>query len=168
MSSTISTLYIFEWKCGRAGSAPTRPTYASVSPNRGYAVERRHFDVEKAARREIEELVVVSDAVGSGDDAVPRVVDRLSVEQVQSRSQREFGRDMKRAMKFRAIPSKSTWKRGNGETSEASVEIVHGEGDVGVEAERGGGELARVAPAAEVAHDDAVCMRREGSGRYRG
>ena len=87
MSSTISTLYIFEWKCGRAGSAPTRPTYASVSPNRGYAVERRHFDVEKAARREIEELVVVSDAVGSGDDAVPRVVDRLSVEQVQSRSQ---------------------------------------------------------------------------------
>ena len=41
------------------------------------------------------------------------------------------------------------------------MEIVHGEGDVGVEAERGGGELARVAPAAEVAHDDAVCRRRD-------
>lgn len=53
---------------------------------------------------------------------------------------------MKRAMKFRANPSKSTWKRGNVETSQASVEIVHGEREVGVEAEGGGGELAGVAP----------------------
>ena len=59
-------------------------------------------------------------------------------------------------MKFRAIPSRSTWKRGNVETSETRVEIVHGESDMGVEAERGGGKLARVAPGTEITYDDAV------------
>ena len=103
----------------------------------------------------------MSDAVRCGEDSVPRVFDRIRVEKVGEGRGFHDLKDMERAMKFRARPSKSTWKRGNVETSEASVEIVHGEGEVGVEAEGGGGELSGVAPRAEVAYDDAVWRLRE-------
>lgn len=98
----------------------------------------------------------MSDAVRGGEDSVPRVFDRIRVEKVGEGPVSAVQKDIERAMKFRARPSKSTWKRGNVETSEASVEIVHGEGEVGVEAEGGGRELSGVAPRAEVADDDAV------------
>ena len=103
----------------------------------------------------------MSDAVRCGKDSVPRVFDRIRVEKVGEGPVSTIQEDMERAMKFRARPSKSTWKRGNVETSEASVEIVHGEGEVGVEAEGGGRELSGVAPSAEVAYDDAVWRLRK-------
>ena len=44
------------------------------------------------------------------------------------------------------------------------MEVVHGEGEVGVEAEGGGRELSGVAPSTEVAYDDAVWGRGERNG----
>lgn len=66
------------WHCPHSPNLPLK-----LPKNRGYTVKRSDLDIEQLSGCEIEELVVVPHAVRSGNDAIPRVIDRRSVQKVK-------------------------------------------------------------------------------------